>query len=733
MGHWDANASPAMATTAPGQDVSEPFLQSWSPAATTTPSSSTKHSEIAAGEPPGHGPARPSGPGHRLAYFWMRTAVVVLVPVAITAFYLWIWLYCLRDSSPAKYAAFDQVWIYYMWFLIGVFGLDISRHGLLGVEAAMLQAPFWKARSAMVVLMHSGATWSGPGGWRARLWNVLRENAPGRLWHALALLSVMPFTAFPLSGLTMELADGWVPVKTPATVVGRTWADFNLRKPYQTVNRGIAAWANGLPARLPGIGLVYKPPYVPRDQYVSLASFPNSLPAEGQIPGLFLAPQAETPVGGRTWGLLVGYNCSVVESASEFTILRQKSSSATKVMDGLRAFAQTAGQKTLELSVSSASNSSINVFNLTIGLETGRNLWAYAEMGLSRRPVLGYDGTEYPFADQESATGAGADILEYALWQVRLNASYPEADEMIAFNDSTRPSIAGMGHPFVRQPDGKYAMNRTFFAWGHDLASGPSNDNIESYANVSEIGRTIRSLAEPIGVRCRRVSSPGEASLDVKRSEFTSFEPSPAPLFNRSTMEMETFRFGAAAAHILAGRYLELFTSVNAPPPLAYSNSVAYRNFVQPKTLLEAVMRAHAVDALQLMYDGVGTMDGARLDPNLTATQRGKILERGRVPAEVAAVLFLVWAAGCLALGLGYGFRRRWSATLDGYSLFRFGADLADELRGAPGFSSVAPFDQCNKLSRLPGLVGDSAVEFDVGHVGLVESSSVANPGKFYD
>ncbi|KAL3952469.1 hypothetical protein ACCO45_012412 [Purpureocillium lilacinum] len=678
-----------MATTAPGQDVSEPFLQSRSPAATTTPSSSTKRSEIAVGEPLSHGPARPSGPGHRLAYFWMRTAVVVLVPVTITAFYLWIWLYCLRESSPAKYAAFDQVWIYYMWFLIGVFGLDISRHGLLGVEAAMLQAPFWKARSAMVVLMHSGATWSGPG-----------DGAP-------VFGTVMPFAAFPLSGLTMELADGWVPVKTPATVVGRTWADFNLRKPYQTVNRGIAAWANGLPARLPGIGLVYTPPYVPRDQYVSLASFPNSLPAEGQIPGLFLAPQAETPVGGRTWGLLVGYNCSVVESASEFTILRQKSSSATKVMDGLRAFAQTAGQKTLELSISSASNSSINVFNLTIGLETGRNLWAYAEMGLSRRPVLGYDGTEYPFADQESTASGEADILEYALWQVRLNASYPEADEMIAFNDSTRPSIAGMGHPFVRQPDGKYAMNRTFFAWGHDLASGPSNDNIESYANGSQSGREAERVHLLRAIPSAPVQRQHHGDGDVPLRRRGSPHPrGPVP---------RALHLGERA------------------PPLAYSNSVAYRNFVQPKTLLEAVMRAHAVDALQLMYDGVGTMDGARLDPNLTATQRGKILERGRVPAEVAAVLFLVWAAGCLALGLGYGFRRRWSATLDGYSLFRFGADLADELRGAPGFSSVAPFDQCNKLSRLPGLVGDSAVEFDVGHVGLVESSNVANPRKVYD
>lgn len=707
--------------------VREPFLHR-TPARKHEPSNANHH-EVAA-EDPSDGP-KGAVTEHRLSRFWMRTSVVILVPVAITIYYLWIWLYCLRDSNPIKYAAFDQAWIYYTWFITGVFGLDISRHGLLGVEAGMLQVPFWQARNAMVMVIHSGATWSGPGGWRDFLMKRLRrrEDVPGRLWHVLAVLSAMVFAAFPISGLTMELADGYVPSKTPAMVVGQTWADFNLRDSYQTVKRGIAAWSNGLPTGFPGVGLVYTPPYLERGQYKSFDAVPNSLPTEDAIPGLFVAPQATTPVAGKIWGLLIQYNCSIVESASEFTILNQKFSARRKLDGAAFSRARLFGaQKVLELSV--PSNSTINVFNASVYGGDGRNLWAYAEMGLSRNPGLGYGDPAQGIVGPESANRD--DILEYALWQVRLDASYHEADEILRFNASTEPSVAGMGHPFVLQPDGKFEANRTFSTLGHESADGPSDINIMSYVNITNIHGRIRSLADPIGVRCRRTSSLGEAELDVKRSVFTSFKESPSPPFNASTMEMRTFRFGATAAHILAGRYTDLFTAVNSPPPLAYSNSVAYRSFVQPKTLLAAIMRAHAVDALQLMYDGVGTMDGAYLNPNLTTTRRGKILEPGPVPAELAAVLFLIWCTVSMALGLRYGFGRRWSASLDGYSLFRFGADLADRLAVGSRISSVRPFDECEKLLELPGLVGDSRTETDVGHVSLVESSNLADSRKLY-
>src|SRR5437667_11346513 len=87
----------------------------------------------------------------------------------------------------------------------------------------------------------------------------------------------------------------------------------NRRQPRQTVRRGISVWRTESSVTIPGIGLAYTPPYLRREQFSCLDTVPNSLPLDHGIPELFLAPQANTPVNGKAWGLRLGYNCSVVE------------------------------------------------------------------------------------------------------------------------------------------------------------------------------------------------------------------------------------------------------------------------------------------------------------------------------------------------------------------------------------------------------------------------------------
>lgn len=80
----------------------------------------------------------------------------------------------------------------------------------------------------MQLLMHGDSSWSGPGGWwklHRPLVGIFRlsrrvkkgQNGVGRdavpkpsaLWGLLAFLSLLAFVALPLSGLTMELGDGY--------------------------------------------------------------------------------------------------------------------------------------------------------------------------------------------------------------------------------------------------------------------------------------------------------------------------------------------------------------------------------------------------------------------------------------------------------------------------------------------------------------------------------------------
>lgn len=157
--------------------------------------------------------------------YWKRTLVLILVPLAVTIYFFWVWLSILsRDIDDAvNYGRDNEQFINYSWFVVGVFGLGLSKYGLIGLEAAMIEKSFWEPPNAASLLMHSESTWSGPGGWIRGLQGVRKEHhlLTYRLWLLLALLSALPFIALPLSGLCFELIDGYYYSSAPAEVIGR--------------------------------------------------------------------------------------------------------------------------------------------------------------------------------------------------------------------------------------------------------------------------------------------------------------------------------------------------------------------------------------------------------------------------------------------------------------------------------------------------------------------------------
>ncbi|EFR03588.1 hypothetical protein MGYG_06582 [Nannizzia gypsea CBS 118893] len=659
--------------------------------------------------------------GYPLRRFWFRTSVLLLGPVIIFIYFLMIWLFFFRDTDTVKYRSREGTWVYYSWFVTGVFGLNISRYGLVGVEAAMLQEPFWGPKSAMGLLMHSGSTWAGPGGWMKCIQRAIsmERNLAGRLWYVLAVLSLVPLVAFPISGLSMELADGYIASSAPPMVVGREWSNFHRREPDQTKKRGGTVWRTAS-AVIPGIGIAYSPPQVDREKFEFLTTLPNSLSFDPGIPELFLGPQATTPIGGKAWGLRLQYNCSMVQSASEFTILSQKSSALKPNNSGV--IDDDSRYKPRYKTLQTPSGATITFFNSTQAIG-GNNLWAYAEMGVSHDFVSStYDGSEPSFESGEP------EILEYALWQVRRPCSY-DGDDRITFNYTLKPSIAGMGSPIIQNPSGKFERNASFFDW----SNGTSTDTKDFVSFVAyESFQENITLAPPIGVQCRRISDLGTAKLDSRTSTFSEFEKSPSPIWSAAEYEAKQPRFGATAISILLGRYTEIFESTKSPLPYILSNSACYDHFVQPQVLLQSVLQAHAVDALQLMYDGATGLNGGYVNTNLTSSRRGKVLEPGVVPPLVSTLLLGIWATGCIVLGVMYGFRRRWSDTLDGYSLFRFGVGFGEELRNKNALSSTQGLEKSDRLWSLPGMIGDSRMQFDIGHISLVGKDQAVNPSKLY-
>lgn len=150
-------------------------------------------------------------------------------------------------------------------------------------------------------------------------------------------------------------------------------------------------------------------------------------------------------------------------------------------------------------------------------------------------------------------------------------------------------------------------------------------------------------------------------------------------------------------------------------------------------------MRAYGAYAVQLMYNGgqgFTAIDGSHinfLNPNITEFIPGTVLKLGVMPAIVPVALFCIWALVASVLGIVYGFRRRWTEILDGYTMFRLSAELPDQTKRAlEGFSNTLEVEECAALRQVPGLVGDAKPEMWLGRIGLV-GRSVADKAKMYE
>ncbi|KAE8149861.1 hypothetical protein BDV25DRAFT_140379 [Aspergillus avenaceus] len=626
------------------------------PAGNSTPSS-------AAGNSAGKYPIR---------QYLSRTIILLLLPPLVATYFLLIWLLCLRrGNNPVKYGHVGEVWVYYSWFVIGVFGLGWSKHGLGGVEMAMLQSRFFRARDTVTLIAHGSRG---------------KKTQIHRLWYLLASLSALILIALPISGLCLELADGYVASSAHPMVIGRKWVDFNRRQDKQTLTRGLGRWKAGSLGQVPGIGVLYTPSYVDRNSIHGLNRLPNAFPTDGRVPDLFLAPQARVPISGRVWGLRLGCNCSIVTDASQFTIVSQRSQAEVGGKLNNNQFSA--------LALETPSGDTILVYNSSSVSQTEGNLFAYVEMGLGSLNPSVYDGTEPDAFDVNDVTKA--DVLELAIWQARKVARYnADNEEGFEFDETIDKRVQGMGQPIIQLANGSYEQNNAFFS-----VANKSDTTLKDWATTSF--QDLKALAPPIGVRCTSMSVLGFANIDARRSTFHSFSRSSPPPFNQSVMEERTPRFGYTASYIVREQYSNFWASINSPTPKTVSNSVYYSGFLQANDLQESIMLAYGMDAIQLMYDGVDSFASAYPDVNLTSSKASKVLVPGVVPPAIPAVLFIIWAATCVVLGAVYGFRPRWSDTLDSYSLFRFGVNLAASIGDDAKLPEQSDMGSCLALDALP-------------------------------
>ncbi|PWY93470.1 hypothetical protein BO94DRAFT_343724 [Aspergillus sclerotioniger CBS 115572] len=490
--------------------------------------------------------------------FYTRTIVLVFIPPLVAAYFVVIWLVLLRKGAdPAvKFASISELWVFYSWFVICTFGIGWSKYGLAGVEVAMLQSRLVDKKT---LYMHSGNSWSGPDGWISCLGRLLRgkESQVHRLWYFLSALSLLPFVALPISGLCMELSDGYIFSSSAPWVIGRQWDNFNNRQLDQISSRARSRWETGASAVLPGIGILHTPPHTRREKFNGLRNLPNIFPLDELPSEFFISPQARTPFDGSAWGLRIEYNCSIVRDASEFTIISDRSNIIKQ---------PTSNNITeRDVIVNAGSQGNVYVSNSRSGDSTrSHNLFAYIEMGVSNssNQPPAYDGAELETVN----------ILELALWQMRTQSGYEEETQGFPFDEGIDVPLKGMGQPFIQLPNGTFTNNETFFE------AYNTSDALDDFASPD---KKILYLAPPIGLRCNRLSTLGFAELAVKASTYHNFTRTQPPDFDIGREEGRTPIFGYTTRDILRYQYLMYFDSINLPPPRTVSNSVYYTRFLQ--------------------------------------------------------------------------------------------------------------------------------------------------------
>lgn len=128
--------------------------------------------------------------------------------------------------------------------------------------------------------------------------------------------------------------------------------------------------------------------------------------------------------------------------------------------------------------------------------------------------------------------------------------------------------------------------------------------------------------------------------------------------------------------------------------------------------------------------------DGSRFvrtNPNMTAFTAGTVTTGNAMPAIIPIALFGFWAVASSALCLVYGFRRRWSAILDGHTVSRLGVEVKDGYKAKfKKHSTLADIEECTALHEIPGFVSDTQPRNCLGRIRLVEGDA-ADKNKYYE
>ncbi|KAK6348074.1 hypothetical protein TWF718_005892 [Orbilia javanica] len=646
--------------------------------------------------------------GLPLPRFVVRGIISIIIPIALVVYYFitwWRWLRFPEGSSEVwkRTGILDNVNIVnYSWFIIATFALNLGTYAVAGSVAAMVMRRRWAPKNFRRLIILAGNTFQDPAGWFDALVKIVRKRRlykiNGALWDILAFFSVIGFAAWPLTGLTMQTEDGFTISRRykgeEVFVVGRNHSSINGRDGALTTSRVTTFWSSGFSPQLPLRRQFYVTPG--SSIQVNVSTSDNTLPDDASE-SIFLAPQGTGPMIGQSFGLAIRYNCTVVNSTSQFTVLSRRND--TFNLDGLNpAYGYTLPDSTVILLRNKSSGINL-ISNVNASLELGTSMTLSEISDPTDSESIGYASLFEPYPGLNHTI-----VIELALWQ-------------------TISPIESYGR----------------------ISVNPENFNFRDAENdIPEFRNTIRYPGQKaVGVRCEASSAIGNAFINGVDGTYTNFTQVNATIRNGGGIK----RFETGIPHMIVqtpyipGGFafpnnVDWLSALYASVEMSSLTTNAFGDFLgaapsvlQADDLRNAILRAYKTHAVHIMYDGLADPTFAWRLSNVTMGTKAMILTRGAVAPEVILGMLIAWALSIIILSLAYQFRRRWTETLDGYTIFRFGVDRPDDVLPE---MLAGEFDNAAVLERLPGMVGDLEPDRDVGYIGLVRGGREADWGKRY-
>lgn len=653
-------------------------------------------------------------------------------PLIVLAFYVVICVVFLARPVPygiATSIALDARACFYAWFILVVFMLDWARAGMANIEASALMHPRIAPKTAMQLMWHTDCKWANPLWWframRAVLLHRFKHQAkvsdgygsrPSLLWAVLSITTLLIFTGLPLSGLTMELVSVMVYSDQSAIIRGPNGTTFNIRMATDPMRQIQSTWQTGRSTEPSGGAIVYAPHGT---ENVSTTYFEDQISEHVQQIEFFTGPAVSETVYGEAWGMRTNVSCSAVPKEELYMLqIDDFDYSVRRLLwtDEGRVYTDDGRALTEWVPASSGQFAMTEFFctwdcwPLTYQVEnlndTDTPYWlvvvadGYEQrfspaghkspyLNDSNHDTMTFDSMANMRPDGETTTA----ILEMFLWQSHIY-------------DNIDADLDQMTSGSYHQP----------VALLQNLTSLPSGNDADpktlTYAGVS--------------IHCEIQTAVGYAELDAARRTFSSFraahaEPSgtaedvgydmwPPQVF---AVELLTRYADSTSSNLFQGNtpfnprdqtFDAFHTATNKGLLPAHDPSDAFSvswPALTPEDLQTAAYRLLGQGAIAMMDAGgldEWTGDLKTLKPSL-------YLAPGVLSWKWALALLSAWAlimcTGALWMLVGAG--PRWAPSLDGFEMFKFGAQFPDDVHT---FKTV-DFPRCGEaLTRLPGMVG---------------------------